>query len=57
MASLIPLIQERLETEIKKDFIEFIGSGYSLEETLDSLEDEYYGMIDYILNKLYQANK
>lgn len=43
-------IEERLRTEIKNDLIELLGKGYSLDESLVELEDEYCGMINYILN-------
>lgn len=52
-------IEERLRTEMKNDLIELLlKKGYSLDEALDEIEAEYYGMIDYLLNELYhETNK
>lgn len=50
-------IEERLRTEIKEDLMELLRHGYSLDEALVNLEDEYYGMIEYILSEFYHGNK
>lgn len=50
-------IEERLRTEMKEDLMELLGHGYSLDEALVNLEDEYYNMIEYILSEFYHGDK